>query len=220
MSGRGSRNFRDFPVGNLPIFFEESPMAQRPSRRERICDALESCRPASDDLFSPELADVAKFIESNPRWEEIYERIQNIDMKISAAFHDVEIPADLEPNLLTSLANAANRREGEAAAEPTASQESHSLRSSLSQKRTAVSRRWFFAASGILTAAAALFFVIFYGLNNVGDYSKQRVLTDALGFFAADIPVGQGRLLKDTPAPKKYPFSKAVGAFRGIRWRE
>jgi hypothetical protein len=173
-------------------------MSRQPLRRERICEVLESCRAGSGDLYCPEFADVAGHVAANPRLEKLYEQIQNADLKISAAFLDVEIPPGLEDRILTSLAPA----------------------SPAAKKNHIFSRRRLLAMGGLLTAAAAIFLAVFFGMNKTAVYSEQTVLENAIQFFDAEDPAAQGHLLASTMPPGEFSFSKAVLPLQKTRWRE
>jgi hypothetical protein len=204
-------------------------MPRQPLSRERICDALESCRPGSNDLSAPEFTDVAAHIARSPEWEAVYERIQNTDLKISAAFLDVEIPPGLEQRLVASLdfaraedalsAALAGPAETEMDNAPSADTLAASKVASSDEKNRKISRRWLVLAGGILTVAAALFLAVFLGINHSTGYSPQTVLDEAKNFFAADDPTDPGQLLARVPAPREFPLSKAIRPFGGIRWR-
>jgi hypothetical protein len=203
-------------------------MSRQPLSRERICDALESCRPGSNDLDAPDLADIAAQVAQNPHWEEVYERIQNIDLKISAAFQDVEIPAGLEQRLLASLKIAEAEDEfsaalkgataGDADIGPTAESVAASAIDSKSKKNRKLSRRWLLASGGLL-AAATILIAIFLGIDNSGGYSKRTALEEAIQFFDADNSATPGQLLVQVSAPRQFPLSVNVRFSDKIRWR-
>jgi hypothetical protein len=197
-------------------------MPRPPLSRERICDALESCRPGSSDLFAPEFADVAEFVAANPRWEERYEHLQNIDLKISAAYHDVEIPPGLESRLLAAVGSVVaadaicgDSRDDTAIAPPT-----ESFAELPTKKKRTLSRRWLVLAGSVLAIAAALSLVAFLWMDHSGGYTKQTVLEESIRFFDADLPAAPGHLLAESPAPNRFPLSKAIRSYGGIRWRE
>jgi hypothetical protein len=196
-------------------------MPRPPLSRERICDALESCRPGSNDLYAPDLAEIAGQVAENPQWEEVYERIQNSDLKISAAFHDVEVPVGLEQRLVASLklSQAEDAISAALKSDTDIETPSDAFATPSAKKYRAVSRRWLITACGILTVTAALFLVVFLGMNNGGGYTEQTVLNEAIDIFNADLHAAPGRLLVQAPAPREFPLSKAIWSFGGIRWR-
>jgi hypothetical protein len=70
---------------------------------KRILEAIDACRPESDDLRHPELADAAEQIAGDPELARLREQIIALDAKIGAAMGDVPVPADLAARLLARL---------------------------------------------------------------------------------------------------------------------
>jgi hypothetical protein len=170
-------------------------MTRQPLDRERICEVLESCRPGSGDLYRAEFADVAGRVAESPRIEELYERIQNADLKISAAYHDVEIPPGLEGRIAAAVAPAVLRT------------------------KKIFSRRRLLAASGLLATAGAIFLAVFFGMNRSAGYSEQTVLVGAIQFFDAEEAAAPGQLLAESSPPGEFSFSRAILRLPKIRWR-
>jgi hypothetical protein len=195
-------------------------MPQPSLSRERILDAIESCRPASDDLFTPELADVADQIAVDPQSERYYERLQNLDLKISAAFHDVEIPPGLEQRLvakveLARLEDARFSYEDEAlATAPPAN--AAPLPSPRKQPKN--SRRRFLVSGGVLAAALSILFVVYVNFRPSIDLTRQTAEERAMQFFNAENAT-PGQLLAKTPSPAEFPFSSYIRRFSTTCWR-
>ncbi len=196
-------------------------MSRQPLSRERICDALESCRPGSSDLFAADLADVADRMTHDSRWEELYERIQSTDLKISAAFQDVEIPPGLEQRLMASLSVARAEEAVSAALDIDAEIEVPPISPSARIPHTNrwISRRRLFWTGGILAVATTIFLAVFLGMHRSPGESQQTVLDTAMQYFNADVPAAPGQLLSQTPEPKDFPLSRNIRRFSGIRWR-
>jgi hypothetical protein len=108
--------------------------------RQRIREMLESCRPESDDILDPEMADAARALEGDLRLRDVFARQQRQDRQLRDAFLQVEVPADLEQRLLAALASAGG-------SEPAAVVERRPGRSE------PLRRRWLVAA---LTTTASL----------------------------------------------------------------
>lgn len=68
---------------------------------------LESARPDTDDLSSPELADAAEHLANCARCEAIFLKRQGSDRKIGALMRDVSVPVELQERLLSGIASAA-----------------------------------------------------------------------------------------------------------------
>ena len=69
---------------------------------EQIIEAIEACRPGSNDAADPSL----EFIADHADFIDLRSRIEQIDTKIKKAFADVPVPAGLEARILAALAEA------------------------------------------------------------------------------------------------------------------
>jgi hypothetical protein len=198
-------------------------MPRQPHSRERICDALESCRPGSNDLQSAEFADVAEQIAQHPHLEAVFARIQSADSKIAAAFQDVAIPVGLQQRLVAAINLAQTEDEFStalhAATESDADNAPTAGPSVASQKDRKLSRRWLILSSGLLTSTVAILLAIFFGMNNSGGYTKETVQDEAIRFFNNDNPTTPGQLLTESSYPKGFPLSNAIRYSSKIHWR-
>jgi hypothetical protein len=71
--------------------------------RQQIQQQIELCRPGSDDLHDPDLANLARAVHGDDAVRARYESVQKLDAAIRSAFHDVPVPADLEQRLLANV---------------------------------------------------------------------------------------------------------------------
>jgi hypothetical protein len=71
--------------------------------KARIVEAIDACRPGSNDAKGPELADLASCMEEAPHVTEMYNVVQRLDAVIGAAMEDVPLPEGLEQRLLARL---------------------------------------------------------------------------------------------------------------------
>jgi hypothetical protein len=69
----------------------------------KIREAIDACRPGSDDLAAPEMQDVARQIDADPAARSLLEQTQREDKVIAQAFQQVGIPVGLEQRLLAAL---------------------------------------------------------------------------------------------------------------------
>ena len=81
-------------------------MTNRPIRDERILEAIEACRPGSDDATDPALAYLAAALAADPELENLYGRLQQVDGMMAAGFRNVPVPEGLKQRLLERLAAA------------------------------------------------------------------------------------------------------------------
>jgi hypothetical protein len=70
---------------------------------KRIRESIEACRPASEDLHSPEMADVARRLQDDPHARQVYDRVQEYDAAILKAIDDVSVPPGLSERILERL---------------------------------------------------------------------------------------------------------------------
>ncbi len=78
-------------------------MDQRDSRTE-LYEAIDACRPGSDDLDAPEMRELAELIACDDDVRQIFERSQRLDENIGEAIRDVTIPDGIEARVLLCLA--------------------------------------------------------------------------------------------------------------------
>lgn len=73
----------------------------------KILEALDACRPASDDLHSadhPELAEAAALVREDAAVQEALTRVQHFDQQIGQAMEDVDLPEGLAARVKARLA--------------------------------------------------------------------------------------------------------------------
>lgn len=178
---------------------------------DSLLEALDSCRPGTDDLERADMAEAARHLAEEPRARQLYGRLQRADAKIAAAMHDAPVPEGLEARLLASLA------EGVAAppapARPPNIRVESNVTGNVGWRRTA--RRWWPAGAGVAVAAALL--AAFF-LRADEEFLPHQVLEFALTFFDDD-DHREGHLLADAPAPGGLPASRFIIAEpKTTRW--
>jgi hypothetical protein len=68
-----------------------------------LIEALEACRPGSNDIDSPEFSPLAAELAASPRLDELYERLQRVDAAVAGAFADVPMPEGLAERILARV---------------------------------------------------------------------------------------------------------------------
>ena len=185
---------------------------------EQTWEVMESCRSGTDDLADPAMSHLADAIKANPELEKIFNRIEQLDIKIGAAFHDVPVPIDLAQKLLDQLAQTGVEQQVSAAVQDRLNQ-TPVEKFVLANRMRKVSRRWMCVAVGIISAAAVLFVALWLNSYNTGSYTEQTAIDEAIRFFDGD-KAGGGLLTTEKSPPKNYPFSHAVFFSDEVRWRE
>ena len=77
-----------------------------------ILEAMESCRPGSDDLFDPALAPLVEVLTLDPDLADRFQRQQQADAAVASAFRDVAVPDGLAERLLGRLARRGKSAHG------------------------------------------------------------------------------------------------------------
>jgi len=132
---------------------------------KRIVEALDACRPASDDLQFPELADVAELVARDPELTQLQRRLEEADLIIAEAIDDVPVPSGLAERLLARLAAEANGESVAATLETSLEQPAtdaepvdalEPAREPVVELARPVSRRRFITAAAALAASIAV----------------------------------------------------------------
>jgi hypothetical protein len=147
---------------------------------QELREALDACRPGSDDLRQPEMASLAAAVDSDPRWQAAWARAQRCDAAIQQAFAEVSVPAGLCERLLATVAepvSAAATSASAVAPAPTMTRVGRAAKA-----WPAWSRRWRFQALALASIAAAVtLLLVFRGtpgrLPELSDEFSQEVIT-------------------------------------------
>jgi len=78
-------------------------MLDEPIRDPRLLQAMEACRPDSEDLADPELAFLADQLAADPGLRAQFDRLKAFDRAVAEAFADVPVPESLEQRILTRI---------------------------------------------------------------------------------------------------------------------
>lgn len=199
-------------------------MDSQPIRDERILEALEVCRPGSDDLSDPALMDLADHLSADPELKRLYERLRRVDGKLAAAFREVPVPEGLAQRITDRLAAARAEPAAMADVEETAEAPAPPPVTEVAARPRRVSRRRLLAAAGSLGTGAAVLVAALIYMNTRKTYDVPTVLTEAVDFFGNESRES-GHLLTDNDLPddhpiSRYPISRDVRRVTGTRWRE
>jgi hypothetical protein len=194
-------------------------MDDRSNHDREVYDAIEVCRPGSDDISDPSLAFLAAELAANPELDKRYEQLQRLDRRIAKAFSNVPVPVGLADRILAFLALSQIEEpiriaEAEAAlAGPAASEETRATR----RRR---SRRWLLVTGGALAAAAAILVMVLVGSPSARPMTRETVIQAATDQFTHALETSvQGQLISATGPPNAYPYSRDLVNLPNIRWR-
>ena len=180
---------------------------------ERLLEAMEACRPGSDDLADPAMAELDAELSANRRLAARFQRLQKLDLSLAGAIQDVPVPPGLRDRLLAALVV-------EAAVQPRPTEEPRSAAGvpDVFRGRSAPDRirPWLFTLSGALAAI----FLVSVGLFQRAQvhYTTSGVLEAAVDFFSHESQ-GAGELVSAVSPPWGFPASRYVQLPGQTRWR-
>ncbi len=211
-------------------------MENRPILNRQILEALEACRPGSEDGLKPgrrqaELSDLAAAMADSAELARLYERLQRVDTAIGEAFRDVPIPEGLEDRILARLGVAAHDagnnettnqagadQQAEAPPEETLPVALPATTSTTSVGRF-VSRRWLLSSAGGVVAAGLLVGGLLFFGDSSEDLTHEQVYRLAMDYFKSDADAHSGEEVDLVPPPSDYPLSPDVRRGRQTTWR-
>ena len=195
-------------------------MDEQANPKLELSEAIEACRPDSDDLSDPALARLAAELSLDSALAQRFRRVQRADRRIAAAMADVAPPAGLRERILVRLAEATAQPDADVESVSPSEAPSHELEElHAAPQRRRWSRRWLAIGVGAVAAAATLLAAVWINLPGGPTYTPQAVLVESQEFFAGDA-FGDGELLSEAAPPRGLPLSPDVVRRSGIRWRQ
>jgi hypothetical protein len=176
----------------------------RPINDPRLIEAIEVCRPQSDDLLQPDLGFLAAELAGNAQLQQAFEQVQKTDAAIGRVFRDVPVPEGLADRLIVRLAEARQVEATKALAD---------VRGGRFRRRAAI------LGVAALTAAAAIFLAFLPNLPHA--LSLAEIQAKVIARFQADLeqkPAGQP--ISPSAPLQAFPMSPDVVANSGMRWRD
>jgi len=194
-------------------------MTDQPQNDRRLWEALEACRPQREDLSDPALAELAARLSVDSRWQEAFERMQDIDGRIEQSMPQVPTPEGLQDRLLARLAEAQQAQGSQSIATPRCRAAANAEPLGDSGRSVCKSRRWLFAAGAVLSTSAVLLVVAWLGQHRAVPLTQALVQEAAIQFFLSESGDVMGHPLAEQAPPAAYPFSREVVAVAQARWR-
>ena len=188
----------------------------------RIVEAMEACRPGSQDVADPAMEALRQRMSDSPEVAKTYQRLQRLDQVLADAFRDVPVPAGLQERILARLAACGSP--GVSAVD--FRQEPAGVSGGGIAARRAWPRRWLIAAGG-LAAAAAVVLGVFLHFRHSDTIRRSDLLTSAIEHSINAPRDGGNPMAGPIQPPREFPFSQALAAifspgeslFSGMRWR-
>jgi hypothetical protein len=184
-------------------------VTDEPINDPRLIEAIEACRPQSDDLLQPDLAFLAVELAGNAQLQETFERVQKTDAAIGRVFRDVPVPEGLVDRLIVRLAEARQVEATKVLADAVLGETAGPR----------FRRRWAILAVAALTAAATIILAFLPNLPHA--LSLAEIQAKAMDQFQADLeqkPAGQS--ISPSAPLQAFPMSRDVVANSGTRWRD
>jgi hypothetical protein len=196
-------------------------MGEQPIQDPRIAEAIEACRPGSDDLSDPALAFLAAQLAANPDLAGLFERVQGLDTTLAEAFRDVPVPNGLADRIAARLAAEREAQAAPADGEQATETEAAEPTPEVSRAGRRVSRRWLLAGVGSVAVVAASITVAVLVLGQKAPaLDAAAVCEEAMRLFESDWDEPGESVVQNAP-PGGYPPSPDLGVLRfpEMRWR-
>ncbi len=196
---------------------------ERPAQDPRIVEAMEACRPGSNDLSDPALAFLATELAARAELDGLFERLQRTDGVLADVFQDVPVPEGLEDRILAHLAagRAASSDSGPKKGPGLICRNgpegaSHKLNLvPFSAHRRRISRRLWLAVGAATAVAASVLIAVLLHSQAPAQYTGQEVLELAIDLF--NTPSSEP--WQTAAPPRAYPLSPDVVVVPQPRWR-
>jgi hypothetical protein len=199
------------------------------SERRRLLEALEACRPGTDDFERLLDAETVRAIRGDGELTERHRRLQKFDAAVGRAFVDVPVPADFESRLLaalaadtlvaaveenTSLAGAISPEPAPSAPFAATSPDPRADEVRPAQPPTVATARWsrrgWMAACGALTAATAAGLTgVWFLRRDTREMTVEQLLDEAFALHQSDSQATAIPVDRMNP-PADFPFSDAI----------
>ena len=196
-------------------------MGNQPMDDPRLAEAIEACRPGSDDLSDPGLAFLAGHLAADPALREAFERLKRLDASLAEAFQDVPVPEGLAGQIAARLAATLGRQSTSVGEQHLGATAAPEPIAEVPKPRRRVSRRWLLAGAGSLAAVAASAAVALLVLWPEGEaLTPAQVCQTAEDYFEGDWDQ-QGQFAAQVQPPDAYPAGADfdVRRFPQMRWR-
>jgi hypothetical protein len=178
----------------------------------RIIEAIDGCRPGSDDLDDPELLQLRQQMAVDAELRAAFVRVQKLDARLATAIGDVPVPEGLESRILARLREA-RRRDCQAGGEQVDAA-GHDPAKQITRWPRKSRRRWMVAAA-ISAALAVSVAVVAVMLRRPADSTIVEIVGQVRDEFAQQ-QTAQWNAAGQQP---KMALSRFVVAGRNLRWR-
>jgi len=187
----------------------------------RLLEAIDACRPGTDDCDQPEVASAMAVVSSDPQLAAVAQRVHDADVRIRDAMHtEVPEPEGLEQRLIARLQQASAALHSEVEDAFDERQPEQEPPAVVPMRRNKLP--WAVGLSGV--AAAAVILVVGYlgGWFTTAEAALTRAdIEQRIDRWHRQILSDADRWQSDAP-PASYPLSKAVlpdwNRWKKFRW--
>ena len=183
-------------------------MDNPPKLDPRILEAIEACRPGSEDPSDAEFAALADGMVANAELRTLYDKLKQTDVVLAEAFHDVPVPEGLADRIVDRLASARQTQLEDNAAESSPP---------IAKRGRRLWRRWVIGAA-LATAGSVAAFLIW-------GTPEERLTGEGVEWAAIMLfddegnPPPEGNPIAEKAPPGSYPLGGDVVSLPEIRWR-
>jgi len=188
-------------------------MGHAPNDDVRIREAMEACRPGTDDLRDPDLAFLADRMTASPQLRGTFERLQHWDEKVRDVFGEIPVPEGLADRILAGLASTPGA--------PASPDPDEAAKPSLAEPAAwRASRRRILALFGGLSAAAAALLGFALWPESPPALTPADVSQWARSQFPDEVSQ-PGHLVAENPPSSDFPAGPDfdLARFPRMKWR-
>ena len=190
------------------------------NRLDQLRQQIDACRPGSDDLHLPELAELKAAAASSGEVAAELDRTQRFDQNVTSALYDVPVPAGLLDRLLASAASPVALAGIEQAIDegPSATPAADAPQAASAVTR-GTRRTWLWRAGSIaLAAAAALAIGVFVSNRSPREVTAEQLAADIEDWYseASSAPTPEWSTVK---SPQQSSIGQYVATRRALPWR-
>jgi len=197
-------------------------MDKPPADDPRILEALEACRPGSDDLSDPAMAMLAARMAGSPELDSLYERLQRLDKVLADAYQDVPVPEGLADRILARLRESPlSAALGSSLEEPLPIDAPQPASRSPAGGLRRLRRTWMVGAGVLVGLAASLLIAVLLGIRSPQQPGLEQLYHAAIEDFNREFGKRGRQLAADDRFPANHPPSKFLPREDlQIQWRQ
>ena len=194
-------------------------MKDHSNRIPLVPEAMDACRPGSNDINDPACASLAAQVAADPELSRLYQRLQRFDSQVADTMHDVPVPEGLADRISDRITAAGAYETATPIAPSVDDSRPDGPTAVVSRRSAGVSRRWLMAGTGAIVAAAAVVAVVAIQLRQPV-VAEPLMLEAAMAYFDGDWNDSHtGQLVVEASPPRDFPGSADVLDGRWVRWR-